>query len=295
VNGVALRHAEVSRRMFPGYDVRAIVNGVHPWTWTTDSFRRLYDVHVPRWWQEPELLVHAELIEDDALLRAHDEAKQALLGRVREASGVALDPRVPLLGFARRMTPYKRADLLFADAERLKSIARRQPFQVVIAGKAHPRDAGGKQLIEDLHAWAKALRGFATVVFLPGYDMDLARHLVSGVDVWLNLPLRPLEASGTSGMKAAFNGVPSLSVLDGWWLEGWIEGVTGWAVGGDAEADNAHDAVSLYDKLERKVLPLYYGERAGWASIMKGAISRNAPFFNSHRMMRRYAAEAYRH
>jgi starch phosphorylase len=125
--------------------------------------------------------------------------------------------------------------------------------------------------------------------------MDLARLLVSGVDVWINTPLRPLEASGTSGMKAAFNGVPSLSVLDGWWLEGWIEGVTGWAVGGESDSDNGRDAAFLYDKLEQKVLPLYHGDRAGWIAIMKGAISRNAYFFNSHRMMRRYAVEAYLH
>jgi starch phosphorylase len=291
VNGVARRHAEVSRRMFPGYRVHAITNGVHPWTWACDSFRRLYDAHLPRWCHEPELLVRADRIPDEDLRQAHAEAKAALLERVR--GGPGLDPVLPVLGFARRMTPYKRAGLLFSDVERLKSIARRQPFQIVLAGKAHPRDGGGKQLIERLHAWAHELQDAVPVVFLPDYDMDLARLLVSGVDIWLNLPLRPLEASGTSGMKAALNGVPNLSVPDGWWLEGWIEGVTGWAVGGEADADNARDAASLYDKLEQTVLPLYYGDRAGWSAVMKGAISRNASFFNSHRMMRRYAVEAY--
>jgi starch phosphorylase len=293
VNGVARRHAEVSRRMFPGYRVHAITNGVHPWTWACDSFRRLYDAHLPRWCHEPELLVRADRIPDEELRRAHADAKTALLERTRGHGGQGLDPALPLLGFARRMTPYKRADLLFSDLERLKSIARRQPFQIVLAGKAHPRDGGGKQLIERLHAWARELQGAVPVVFLPDYDMDLARLLVSGVDVWVNLPLRPLEASGTSGMKAALNGVPNLSVPDGWWLEGWIEGVTGWSVGGEADADNARDAASLYDKLEKQVLPLYYGDRAGWSAVMKGAISRNASFFNSHRMMRRYAVEAY--
>ena len=293
VNGVAQRHAEVSRRMFPGYRVHAITNGVHPWAWACDSFRRLYDAHLPRWCHEPELLVRADRIPDEELRQAHAEAKAALLARIRGSGGPALDLVAPILGFARRMTPYKRADLLFSDPERLKAIARRHPFQIVLAGKAHPRDGGGKHLIERLHAWGRELEGAVPVVFIPDYGMDAARLLVSGVDVWLNTPQRPLEASGTSGMKAALNGVPNLSVPDGWWLEGWIEGVTGWAVGGEADADNARDAASLYDKLEQTVLPLYYDDRAGWSAVMKGAISRNASFFNSHRMMRRYAVEAY--
>ena len=294
VNGVARRHAEVSRRMFPGYEVHAITNGVHPWTWACDSFRRLYDAHLPRWCHEPELLVRADRIPDEELLHAHAEAKGALLDRIRRF-GVSLDAALPVLGFARRMTPYKRADLLFSDIDRLKSIAHKHAFQVVLAGKAHPRDGGGKQLIERLHHWTESLRGTVPVVFLPDYDMDLARLLVSGSDVWLNTPQRPLEASGTSGMKAALNGVPNLSVLDGWWVEGWIEGVTGWAIGGENDADNAGDAGSLYAKLEQQVLPAYYGERARWTAVMKGAIARNASYFNSHRMMRRYAVEAYLH
>ncbi|NGM88072.1 alpha-glucan family phosphorylase [Parapusillimonas sp. SGNA-6] len=293
VNGVARRHAEVSRRMFPGYQVSAVTNGVHPWTWTCDSFRRLYTEHLPRWCHEPELLVRADRIPDDALRQAHAEAKASLIQHIAHLGGPALDPGVPLLGFARRMTQYKRPDLLFSDLGRLAGIAQRHPFHIVLAGKAHPHDGGGKWLIEQLHRWARELSGKVSVVFLPGYDMNLARLLVSGVDVWLNLPLRPLEASGTSGMKAAFNGVPSLSVPDGWWAEGWIEGVTGWAVGGEDDNDNAHDATSLYDKLEGHVLPLYYGDPSHWTAVMKGAITHNASFFNSHRMMRRYAVEAY--
>lgn len=293
VNGVARRHAEVSRRMFPGYEVHAVTNGVHPWSWACDSFRRLYNAHLPRWCHEPELLVRADRIPDEAVQQAHAEAKGALLARIARQGGPALDATLPLLGFARRMTQYKRPDLLFSDLDRLRSIAQRQPFQIVLAGKAHPHDMGGKELIERLHGWARELAGAVPVVFLADYDMELARLLVSGVDVWLNLPLRPLEASGTSGMKAALNGVPSLSVPDGWWLEGWIEGVTGWAVGGGADTDNARDAGSLYDKLEQLVLPLYYGDHAGWTAVMKGAITHNASFFNSHRMMHRYVVEAY--
>lgn len=167
-------------------------------------------------------------------------------------------------------------------------------MQIVLAGKAHPRDEGGRRLIEQLTAPARALSGAISVVYLADYDLGLAQLLTAGVDVWLNTPLPPLEASGTSGMKAAFNGVPSLSVLDGWWIEGCIEGVTGWAIGtGDAAGD---DAEALYDKLERVVLPLYYraaDARGAWIKVMKGAISKNASYFNSHRMMRRYGTEAY--
>ncbi len=294
VNGVAKRHAEVSRHMFPGYRVQAVTNGVHPFQWTAPSFQRLYDRYVPSWCHEPELLVRADCcIPDAAILEAHVEAKQALIERVQRVTGVTLHPKVPILGLARRMTAYKRPDLLFADLERLKEIARSRSFQIVLAGKAHPHDEGGKRLIETLHQHLRALRDTIPIAYLPDYDMDTALAMVSGSDVWLNTPLPPFEASGTSGMKAAFNGVPSLSVLDGWWVEGCIEGVTGWAIGDGARE---RDAQSLYDKLENTVLPLYYGytgDAGAWARVMKGAISKNASYFNSHRMMRRYAAEAY--
>jgi len=295
VNGVAKRHAEVSNAMFPGYRVHAITNGVHPYTWTAESFGALYDAHLPAWRHEPEQLVRADCcLPDAAVWQAHVQAKQGLIETVWRLAGVALDPKLPILGFARRMTQYKRPDLLFADLGRLRSIARRHPFQVVLAGKAHPRDDGGKRLIEALHAHARALADAIPVVYLPDYDMALAQALVAGVDVWLNTPVPPLEASGTSGMKAAFNGVPQLSVLDGWWIEACIEGVTGWAIDDASGAGN--DARALYDKLENVVLPLYPGDEGdgtAWVKVMKGAIAKNASYFNSHRMMRRYATEAY--
>ena len=293
VNGVAKRHAEVSQQMYPGYRVHAVTNGVHPFAWTSASFVKLYDGYLPGWCHEPQLLVRGDRIPDEAIWDAHAEAKRQLIEKVRAACGVSLDPERATLGFARRMTAYKRPDLLFTDLERLKAIARQRPFQLVLAGKAHPHDEGGKQLIELLHAHMRDLAGEIPIAFLPNYDMDIALAMVSGVDIWLNTPLRPLEASGTSGMKAAFNGVPHLSVLDGWWVEGCIEGVTGWAIGDDAQAANGWDAAALYDKLEQVVLPLYYDNRAGWVAVMKGAISKNASYFNSHRMMRRYATEAY--
>jgi len=293
VNGVAKRHAEVSRKMFPGYAVHAVTNGVHASTWTSLPFAVMYDQHVPGWCHEPELLSRADRIPNDKLWAAHQESKQALVDKVGELTGVALNPDLPILGFARRMTAYKRADLLFTDLARLKAIAQKHPFQIVMAGKAHPKDEAGKQLIEALHAHMRDLAGEIPMVFLPDYDMELALLMVSGSDVWLNTPLRPLEASGTSGMKAAFNGVPQLSVLDGWWVEGCLEGVTGWAVGDDSPTANGHDAIALYDKLEKVILPLWYNDRPGWISVMKGAVSKNAAYFNSHRMMRRYATEAY--
>lgn len=292
VNGVAKRHAETSRHLFPGYRVRSVTNGVHPFAWTFPAFARLYDEHLPGWCHEPELLVRAECcITDDAIWQAHEKAKRALLGTVRALTGTDLDPACCTLGFARRMTAYKRPELLFADRDRLRAIAGRHPVQIVMAGKAHPHDQDGKRAIEALHAHMRDLAGEVTAVFLPNYDMALAAAMVAGVDVWLNTPLPPWEASGTSGMKAAFNGVPNLSVLDGWWSEGRIEGVTGWAIGDGGAGEQ--DAASLYDKLEQVVLPLYYQDRPGWVSVMKGAIAKNASFFNSHRMMRRYASDAY--
>jgi glycogen phosphorylase len=287
VNGVAKRHAEVSSRMYPGYQVRAITNGVHPYTWTAPSFRSLFDRYVPGWCHEPELLGRADTIPDAAIIEAHLAVKQALIQQVRDLTGGVLNPQVATLGFARRMTAYKRPDLLFADIERLKAIARERSIQIVLAGKAHPRDEEGKKLIRLLYERARSLAGTVQVVYLPNYDLALAQLLVAGCDLWINTPLPPLEASGTSGMKAAFNGVPSLSVADGWWIEGCIEGLTGWSV---------DDANSLYDKLERVVLPLFYGhsdKSHRWVDVMKGAITKNAMYFNSHRMMRRYATEAY--
>jgi starch phosphorylase len=294
VNGVAERHAEVSRKMFPGYRVRAVTNGVHPYTWTSPSFSRLYDQHLPGWCHEPELLLRADCcIPDAAVWEAHHQAKAALIAQITTITGVTLNPKVPIFGFARRMTAYKRPDLLFSDLERLKSIAQQWPFQLVMAGKAHPHDEGGKKLIEQIYVHLRDLEGVIRGVFLPNYNMEQALAMVSGVDLWLNTPLRPLEASGTSGMKAAFNGVPQLSVLDGWWIEGCIEGVTGWAIGDSTESANGNDAQSLYDKLEQTVLPHYYTNQPGWIGVMKGAICKSASYFNSHRMMRRYATEAY--
>jgi starch phosphorylase len=293
VNGVAGRHAETAQQRYPGHHVEAISNGVHPVRWTHPAFAKIYDRTIPSWCHAPVMLVRVDQIPDEAIWEAHIEAKQQLIQKIVKLTGVPMEGNIPILGFGRRITGYKRPDLLFSDLDRLKGIARKWPFQVVLAGKAHPKDEGGKGLIRILHDYIRTLSGIIPIAYLPNYDMETALAMVSGVDVWLNTPLRPLEASGTSGMKAAFNGVPSLSVLDGWWIEGCIEGITGWAIGTDEMSANGLDAASLYAKLEGTVLPLYYKDRSGWITIMKNAIGKNGSFFNSHRMIRQYTSDAY--
>ena len=294
VNGVSVRHAQTASRIFPQYHVRAITNGVHVGTWTHPSFARLYDASLPRWAHEPEVLARADELVDDAIWTAHQEAKRDLLALIREQTGVEMREDVPLIGFARRMTAYKRPDLLFTDAERLAAIARQRPFTLVFAGLAHPRDDRGKKLVGELNRHIREISGAIAMAFLPNYDLQIAATLVSGADIWLNTPLPPFEASGTSGMKAALNGVLNMSVLDGWWAEASIEGVTGWAIGtGQDNVTTAGDAEDFYRKLDTVVLPLYYENRPQWIWMMKQSISKIGAFFNSERMMRRYVTEAY--
>jgi starch phosphorylase len=291
VNGVARRHAQTAQNMFPGYHVRAVTNGAHVPTWMHPRIVALFEQLAPYWASEPVSLLKADEIPGEMLWSAHQQAKSELISEIARITGVAMKVDVPLFGFARRMTGYKRPDLLFSDLELLRIIHARHPFQMVMAGKAHPRDHEGKALIRAIHAHMRELSEMR-IAFLPNYDMGLAAKLVAGTDVWLNTPLPPFEASGTSGMKAAFNGVLNLSVLDGWWLEGWDEGVTGWAIGVEWHHTDAH-AADLYQKLGDTVLPLYYKDRSRWTWMMKQAIAKIGSVFNSQRMMRRYATEAY--
>ncbi|PVX25158.1 MAG: alpha-glucan family phosphorylase, partial [Candidatus Bathyarchaeum sp.] len=294
VNGVAKRHKEFSLTLFPGYNISAITNGVHSFTWTCEAFRRLYDKYLPGWANEPELLVRVDSIPDEEIWRAHMEAKENLIRYVRELSGVQFDPNVLTLGFARRFTGYKRATLLFSNLKRLEEINDVGKIQVVFAGKAHPRDWMGKRLIEEIHEMKENLKGTMEIVYLENYGLDMAAKLTSGVDVWLNTPIPPFEASGTSGMKAAHNGVINFSVLDGWWVEGCIEGVTGWAIGPSPkehleEAERRRREITqLYDKLEYLIIPAFYRNRDAWIQLMENSIGKVAYYFNSHRMMRRY-------
>ncbi|MBI4347135.1 MAG: alpha-glucan family phosphorylase [Elusimicrobia bacterium] len=295
VNGVAMRHGEVAQGMFPGYPMNAITNGVHAVMWTADPIARVHDRHIPEWRRDGHYLRYAITCPLEEIRAAHAEAKAALLDHVHRGTARTLDPSVLTIGFARRATAYKRADLVFSDLERLRAISRARRLQLVFAGKAHPRDDGGKDIIARVHAAARALGADLAVVYLEEHDLELAKVLCAGVDVWLNTPQKPLEASGTSGMKAALNGVPSLSVLDGWWVEGHVEGVTGWGIGdASATGDPVLEVTDLYDKLERVVAPLYYDRPLAFAEVMRSAIALNGSFFNAQRMVEQYVQNAYR-
>ena len=295
VNGVAMKHREVSVAMFPGFPIDSITNGVHAPTWTSPPFRELFDRRVPEWRTDNLYLRYAVGIPLSEIRAAHAEAKKTFLAEVAARTNVTLDPNAFTMGFARRATPYKRADLMFADIPRLAEMAEKVgPLQIVFGGKAHPNDHGGKELIRRIHHAANELKGRVTVVYLANYEMTIAAQMVAGVDLWINNPMKPLEASGTSGMKAALNGVPSLSVLDGWWIEGHVEGVTGWSIGSsESEGDQSRDAQDLYLKLERVILPLYYGLPLAYAEVMRSAIALNGSFFNTQRMVEQYVRNAY--
>jgi glycogen phosphorylase len=295
VNGVAMRHGEVSRGMFPNYAISAITNGVHALTWTSPAFCELFDHYIPGWRTDNNYLRYAISIPLEDIRVAHATTKEKLFAEIRHRTSVTLDPKVFTIGFARRASTYKRADLLFQDRERLKHIARDVgPIQLVYAGKAHPRDDGGKKIIRQVFEGASALSDVIRTVYVENYDMNWGRLITSGVDLWLNTPMRPQEASGTSGMKAALNGVPSFSVIDGWWAEGWIEGITGWAIGNtDIVEEPASEVATLYDKLERQIVPMFYGTPHRYTEVMRSAIALNGSFFNTQRMVQQYLANAY--
>jgi starch phosphorylase len=301
VNGVAKQHGETSRQMFPEVPIEAITNGVHAATWTSQAFQQLFDRYIPSWREDNYSLRGALGLPAEEVWTAHLIAKHDLLEVVRTKTGLKLDHEVFTVGFARRATGYKRADLILSDLDRLREIAKDGGhFQIVFAGKAHPNDGGGKEIIRRIFKAKKALKKSVPVVFLDDYNMELGGKITSGVDLWLNTPQFPLEASGTSGMKAALNGVPSLSILDGWWVEGHIEGVTGWSIGeprrtssDSAPADQQAETESLYSKLESVILPMYYGERHKFLEVMQHAIAINGSFFNTQRMVQQYITDAY--
>jgi starch phosphorylase len=297
VNGVTRRHGEVSRSMFPGYPIGSITNGVHSPTWTAPPFAALYDRYIPDWRRDSFSLRYALGVPVTAIQEAHRHAKAQLVRTVHARTSTRFEPERFTIGFARRATAYKRPTLLLRDPVRLRRLAAaRGPLQVVFAGKAHPHDAEGKRLIREIVNQATQLAPDVRVAYLPDYDLELARDVVAGVDLWLNTPKPPLEASGTSGMKAAHNGVPSLSILDGWWLDGHVEGVTGWSIGrrdGAAAASDEEDARHLYAALEETILPLYADRPAGWGEVMRLTIALNASFYNTQRMLQEYVIHAY--
>ena len=301
VNGVAKRHGELSRHMFAQYKIDSITNGVHAGFWVAPPIQAVLDRHIAGWREDNASLRYALSIPLHELWAAHQTAKQDLIAWVNQRTGAGLFSNTFTIGFARRATPWKRGDLLFHDLPRLLALhANAGPIQIVYGGKAHPRDQGGKELIRRIFGHIGQLKGKLSAVYLEDYDIATAKRMVAGVDLWLNTPQPPLEASGTSGMKAAMNGVPQLSVLDGWWVEGCIESVTGWAIdraGGATPAEGVDeegfDAQALYNKLETIVLPMFYRDQDRYIDVMRHAIALNGSFFNTERMVDQYVRKAY--
>ena len=299
INGVAKRHREITKRMFVGYDIDSITNGVHATTWACDEFQALFDQNIPDWRRDNASLRYAISLPRDKIWQAHSQAKQKLVEYVNKMCNSGMDMNIFTIGFARRATQYKRTTLIFNDIQRLIDItANIGPIQLIFSGKAHPKDQDGKELIQQVYRIQETLNENIKTAYIPDYDMDIARLMTAGADLWLNTPLPPMEASGTSGMKAAVNGVPSLSVLDGWWIEGCIEGVTGWAIGKanqpyDKNDPETEEAQSLYNKLEHEIMPLYYLRRDEYITVMQHAIALNASFFNTERMLNQYITKAY--
>ena len=292
-NGVAMQHGKVSREMFPEFPIEAITNGVHAPTWVSEPIQQMFDQYIPAWRRDSLYLRNLIDLPVEKMQAAHARSKAALLSQVASRTGLVLNPKVLTLGFARRAATYKRANLLFSDPERLIDIATKAGgLQILYAGKAHPQDEPGKRLIQGVvEEAAKLSSDVLRIVYLENYDWGLGAALTAGVDVWVNTPKRPYEASGTSGMKAALNGVPSLSILDGWWIEGCIEGFTGWAI--EDGADDTEEANSLYLKLENAVVPLYRDTPEKWAHLMRNTIAMNGSFFNTNRMVRQYICNSY--
>jgi starch phosphorylase len=325
-NGVSKKHGEVARRMWhtlwpekkeEDVPINSITNGIHVPTWIEPKIELLYNRYLGANWIEvhddPITCQSIDNIPDDALWQAHYWLKMKLINFIREqvrrrwienrmdpvnvvTGGTLLDPLTLTIGFARRFTAYKRADLIFHNLDRLKVLLNNKwkPLQIIFAGKAHPVDDDGKRIIQRIFNFAHNPELGGRVAFVENYDEQLAQYMVHGVDVWLNNPLPPLEACGTSGMKASLNGVLHLSILDGWWIEG-FNGKNGWAFEG---TDDTHDAEAIYNILEKEVVPLYYkidddGIPHDWVKLMKEAIKSTAPLFSSRRMVKEYATKFY--
>ena len=303
-NSVAKKHQEVSRNMFPDFEIDAITNGVHVPYWIGDAFGDLYDEHITGWRDNPYKFKHATVLPDDELWDAHQTQKRETIEFINEREGSELDPDTLTIGFARRAAPYKRANLIFYNNDRLRHIAENVgDVQLVFAGKAFPGDENGEQKIRDIFHNAWQLNDVIETQYVEDYDMEVGAKLTAGVDVWLNNPRRPLEACGTSGMKAAYNGIPQLGTLDGWWVEGHIEGETGWKIGPEPEEstpdqttneeETRQDAMALYDQLENEVIPTYYDDRDHWIDVMRQTIAFNGPYYHTRRMVREYLLDAY--
>ena len=301
-NGVAKKHGDISRKMFPGYEIDHITNGVHLPFWISKPIKQIFDKKWPNWKANPSLLANAIEIDDLDLFDAHIENKFNLISYQKGHSWNLLDEELITVGFARRFATYKRATLIFNDIDRLGKICKGH-VQFIFAGKAHPKDQMGKDYIKKIFESGEYLYDNygVKIVLMENYNMDLSHMLVSGVDVWLNTPNRYREASGTSGIKAALNGVLNFSVQDGWWLEGYkMNSLAGWAIGPDDSNPNDPgvsnnwdiDANAIYETIENEMIPTYM-DHDEWIFKQKNAISL-AAYFNTHRMVEEYAEKAYK-
>ena len=291
-NGVSKLHGDVAQKQFPWKEIGHVTNGVHHYTWVSNSYATLYDKFFPGWQTKPELLLKINKVKSDELWEAHFNAKADLLHFANSQLSKALDPNILTIGFARRAATYKRAQLIFKDPERLIELGAGK-IQLIFSGKAHPNDKEGKELIYGIIKNAREFEDKIKIIYLENYNMWLGKLITTGVDVWLNTPLRPNEASGTSGMKSALNGIPNLSILDGWWEEGCNNKINGWSIGTSENADDESDADSLYDVLESEVIPAFYEDKKRWISIMRNSITTGVDF-TSQRMVRDYQKLYYR-
>lgn len=290
VNAVSKKHQEVVRMLYPEFKVQSNTNGVNSIFWTADEFKKLYDKYIPNWRKDNSKLIRVNKINLKEIDVAHRKVKQKLIDYVYAQNQVKLKENIFTIGYARRVTSYKRPTLLLSSLETLLKINNEVgKIQIIYSGKAYPSDIEGQKMLKLILSSAKKLKGKISLVFLENYDLDKAKLLVSGVDLWLNTPLPFNEASGTSGMKAAHNGVPQLSTLDGWWLEGYKEAKTGWAILEEINNEN-----NLYKILGEKIIPLYYNNKEEWLNIMQSTISLNASYFNSQRTLKQYIKEAYK-
>lgn len=291
-NGVSKLHGDVARKQFPWKNIGYVTNGVHHYTWVSNAFMALFNEFFPNWQTKPELLFEIDKVDSNLLWNAHFNAKTDLLHYANSQLSKALDPNILTIGFARRAATYKRAQLIFRDAQRLVELGAGK-IQLIFSGKAHPNDKEGKELIHGIIKNAREFEGKIKIIYLENYNMWLGKLITTGVDVWLNTPLRPNEASGTSGMKSALNGIPNLSILDGWWEEGCKNKINGWSIGTSKDADDESDASSLYDILEKEVIPAFYEDKNRWISIMKNSIKTGVDF-TSQRMLIDYQKLYYR-
>jgi len=291
VNAVARLHQSVTQKMFSDYKIKAVTNGVNSFFWTTPELQKLYDDYIPTWRSNCQNLAEVETIDSSEIWQAHQGAKKRLVEWVQKKTGDKFDINIFTIVFARRFTSYKRPQFLFAHLSKLLEVQRQSgKIQIILAGKAHPEDEEGQRLIKFIWDIKKKLEAKIKVVFLSGYDLRQAQLLSGGADLWLNTPTPPLEASGTSGMKAAHNGIPQLSTFDGWWPEGYVKGKTGWTI----KENKTTGENNIYSLLEKEILPLYYQYPQKWQNLMRSTILNNAPVFNTERVLKQYNKEAYK-